>query len=118
MARNLTTDPSIASLGITADAASFGRHLRASNVSPRTVQSYLESVDLFRRHLIEQGLPTHLSSIRREHVEAFIESLLEHFKASTAANRYAGLRRVLEVGRGRGGDRREPDGPGGEAEAG
>ena len=61
-------------MGIHADAASFGRHLRASTLSPRTVQSYLEAVDLFSRYLIEQGMPTHLSSIRREHVEAFIES--------------------------------------------
>lgn len=92
MSRNLTTNPSIASLDIHADAASFGRHLRASNLSPRTVQSYLEAVDLFTCYLDEQGMPTALTSIRREHVEAFIESLLQRFKASTAANRYAGLR--------------------------
>ncbi|MGD8684119.1 MAG: tyrosine-type recombinase/integrase [Chloroflexota bacterium] len=92
MARNLTTDPSIASLDIRADAASFGRHLRATNLSPRTVQSYLEAVDLFTRYLDEQGMPTTLSAIRREHVESFIESLLARFKASTAVNRYAGLR--------------------------
>jgi site-specific recombinase XerD len=92
VAKNLTTDPSIASLDIGADAASFGRHLRASNLSPRTVQSYLEAVNLFTRYLIEQGMPTQLAGIRREHVEAFIESLLQRFKASTAANRYAGLR--------------------------
>ena len=92
MARNLTTDPSIASLDIQTDAASFRRHLNASNLSPRTVQSYLEAVDLFTRYLSEQGMPTTLPAIRREHVEAFIESLLERFKPSTAANRYAGLR--------------------------
>ncbi len=92
MARNLTTDPSIASLDIHADAASFGRHLRASNLSPRTVQSYLEAVDLFTRYLDEQGMPTTLSAIKREHVEAFIEALLAKYKATTAANRYAGLR--------------------------
>ncbi len=92
MTRNLTTDPSIASLDIHADAASFGRHLRASNLSPRTVQSYLEAVDLFTRYLDEQGMPTSLSAIRREHVEAFIEALLAKYKATTAANRYAGLR--------------------------
>ena len=92
MARNAIIDPSIASLDIAADAASFGRSLRASNLSPRTVQSYLEAVDLFTRYLVEQGMPTQLSSIRREHVEAFIESLLQRFKATTAVNRYAGLR--------------------------
>jgi site-specific recombinase XerD len=92
VAKTTTTDPSIASLDIQADAASFGRHLRAPNLSPRTVQSYLEAVDLFTRYLVEQGMPAQLSSIRREHVEAFIENLLQRFKASTAANRYAGPR--------------------------
>jgi len=33
-----------------------------------------------------------LTAIRREHVEAFIGWLLSRFHASTAANRYAGLR--------------------------
>ena len=94
MARNAVIGPSIASLDITADGASFGRHLRASNLSPRTVQSYLEAVDLFTRYLVEQGMPTQLASIRREHVEAFIESLLQRFKATTAANRYAGLQEM------------------------
>ena len=49
MAGNAIIDPSIASLDMTADAARFGRHLRASNLSPRTVQSYLEAVDLLTR---------------------------------------------------------------------
>jgi site-specific recombinase XerD len=91
MTNALTTPTSIAP-GLAGDAASFGRHLRASNLSPRTVQSYLEAVDLFSRYLVEQGMPTTLSTIRREHVEAFIESLLARYKPATAANRYAGLR--------------------------
>ena len=36
-------------------------------------------------------MSTQLSSIRREHVETFIESLLQRFKATTGANLYAGL---------------------------
>jgi site-specific recombinase XerD len=87
-----STPRSIASPGLAADAASFGRHLRASNLSPRTIQSYLEAVDLFGRYIAAQGMPTALASIRREHVEAFIEQLLATYKPATAANRYAGLR--------------------------
>jgi site-specific recombinase XerD len=56
------------------------------------VQSYLEAVDLFTRYLVDQGMPTTLAGIRREHVEASIESLLVRFKTATAANRHAGLR--------------------------
>ncbi|MBX3031432.1 MAG: tyrosine-type recombinase/integrase [Chloroflexi bacterium] len=73
------------------NAASFGRHLRASNLSPRTVQTYLESVDRFATFLEDRGMPTDVAGIRREHVEAFMESLLERFKPTTATNRYSGL---------------------------
>jgi site-specific recombinase XerD len=37
-------------------------------------------------------MPDTLATIRREHVEAFIEDLLARYKPATAANRYAGLR--------------------------
>ena len=65
MSQNLTTAASIASLDIHADAASFGRHLRASNLSPRTVQSYLEAVDLFTRYLIEHSRQRHQQTLER-----------------------------------------------------
>ena len=92
MSKALSTPPSIASPDLAADAASFGRHLRASNLSPRTVQSYLEAVDLLGRFLAAKGMPSTLATIHREHVEAFQEDLLERFKPATAANRHAGLR--------------------------
>ena len=64
------------------------------------------SVRHFDRYLIEQGVPTTLAAIRREHVEAFIESLLSRFHASTAANRYAGLQAFFAWHSGR---RRHPE---------
>ncbi len=71
-----------------ANAASFARHLRASNLAPRTVRTYLEGVDRLARFLVEQGMPTDLAGIRREHMEAWIVDILAHGKATTAANRY------------------------------
>src|SRR6266540_99255 len=45
-------------------AASFRRHLRASNLSPRTVTTYTEACEGLRRFLIAQGMPTQVASIR------------------------------------------------------
>ena len=70
---------------------SFRRHLRASNLSPRTVRGYTDSTELFRRFLVEHGMPTAVSAIAREHVEAFVEDLLERWKPSTANTRYRAL---------------------------
>jgi site-specific recombinase XerD len=40
--------------------------------------------------LANQGMPTELAEIRREHFESFIADQLDHFKATTAHNRYRG----------------------------
>jgi site-specific recombinase XerD len=70
---------------------SFRRHLRAANLSPRTVRGYCDSCDLFRRFLVENGMPTSVTAVSREHVEAFIEELLAKWKPSTANTRYRAL---------------------------
>jgi len=71
---------------------SFRRALRAKNLSDRTVQTYCESVEKFAEFLHDKGMPTTLDGIRREHVESFIENLLQRFKPTTALNRFGGLR--------------------------
>ncbi len=70
---------------------SFGRSLRARNLSPRTVDTYTESVRQFAEFLERQGMPIQIVSITREHVESFIEELLGKWKPATANNRYRGL---------------------------
>lgn len=72
-------------------ADSFRLSLEAGNKSPRTVKTYLESVDLFVRHLEQRGMPQDVASIRREHVESFIVELLERFRPTTASIRYRAL---------------------------
>ena len=70
---------------------SWERSLRATNKSPRTIETYTESVRQLHAFLVDKAMPTDVTKIRREHVEAFIESLLEKFKPATANNRYRGV---------------------------
>lgn len=84
---------------LSVNLTSYARHLRAGNTSPRTIQTYTEAVRQLGRFLHESGMPTDAARIRREHIEAFIESLLarrhangEPFKPATAHNRYRGCR--------------------------
>jgi site-specific recombinase XerD len=70
---------------------SYARHLRASNMSPKTVLTYSEAVRQLALFLAARGMPVDVAKIRREHVETFIEDLLARFKPATAHNRYRGL---------------------------
>jgi site-specific recombinase XerD len=71
---------------------SFLRSLRAANKSPKTIKAYREAAEQLLAFLAEHGMPTTVTSIRREHVEAYIESVLERWKPATASNRYRALR--------------------------
>ena len=53
--------------------SSFPRSLRARNLSERTVDTYTESLRQFAGFLVNQGMPTQLENVSREHVESFIE---------------------------------------------
>jgi site-specific recombinase XerD len=76
---------------ISAAVPSFKLSLQAENKAPRTIQSYLEGIGQFVRHLDTQGMPTEVVDLRREHVESFISALLERFKPATAANRFRSI---------------------------
>jgi site-specific recombinase XerC len=75
-------------------ARSFERHLRAERKSPRTVETYLEALQLFGSFLARQdrGART-LLEVRRGDVEGFLVELHERCTPSTVANRYRALRR-------------------------
>ncbi len=77
--------------GLERDISSFARHLRAANLSPKTVRTYLEATDQFARFLAANGRSATLERLRREDLEAFIEDLLARLSPATAHNRYAGL---------------------------
>ncbi len=76
---------------IITNLTSFNRHLRAENLSPRTIETYCESVRQFVRFLESQGMPWNVANLRREHVESFVEHLLERWNPATANNRYRRL---------------------------
>ena len=81
-------------------ADQFLRHLRAENRSPHTIQSYHDSLARFVDFLIEMGMPTNPTNIRREHVEAFIVHLLkrkpEPASPATAAIRFRSLQQYFK----------------------
>jgi site-specific recombinase XerD len=96
MAGRRSTGRTDASVGdLEALTASFHRHLRATNLSPRTIDTYTEACESLRRFLIERGMPTRVDAIRREHVEAFIEDQLARWKPATANNRYRALQQLF-----------------------
>jgi site-specific recombinase XerD len=75
---------------------SWRRHLRAENKSARTIQSYTEAADQFVAFLTQTGTPTAAAKLTREHVEAFLEHLLELGRsASTVSNRYRSLQQLF-----------------------
>lgn len=76
-------------------AASFSRHLRAANLSPRTVRTYGEAVEGLARFLESRGMPTDVGAITREYLEAFIEDLLARWRPATASNRFRALQQFF-----------------------
>jgi site-specific recombinase XerD len=76
---------------LVSDIASFRRHLAARNLSPKTERTYIDAAALFDAFLAREGLPVALPAIRREHVEAFIADQLDHYRPTTAHNRYRSL---------------------------
>jgi site-specific recombinase XerD len=90
MGRSASTTAIVGEVGTL--AASFRRSLRAGNLSERTVETYMESVEQLERFLVTNGMPTSVAAIRREHVEAFLEDLLAlGRKPATVNNRFRGL---------------------------
>jgi site-specific recombinase XerD len=78
-----------------ANAALFARHLRAGNRSPMTIKSYMEAIRQLDDYLADHGMPTDVATIRREHVESFIEDQLARLKPASAANRYRSLQQLF-----------------------
>ena len=87
--RRSTTDI----LDLAAHLRGFERHLRAANRAPATISKYTLTARQLIAFLADRGMPTQTTSVRREHVEAFIEATLEEGrKAATAATKFQALR--------------------------
>lgn len=76
-------------------ATSWELHLNAAGLSPRTVQSYLESARQFLAFLTDRGMPTDAVAIHREYAEAFIVEVLARHKPATAGVRYRSLQQFF-----------------------
>jgi hypothetical protein len=83
--------PNLTPSALQRDILSFARHCRAGNLSPKTAQTYTESARRLAEYLAEQGMPSDIGAIRREHIESFITDQLGRHKATTAHNRYRGV---------------------------
>jgi site-specific recombinase XerD len=71
---------------------SFRRHLVAEARAARTIDIYLKSLNQFTEFLVERGMPTAASAIKREHVEMYLEDVLARGnKPSTARVRFGSL---------------------------
>ncbi len=73
----------------------FRRHLEAENKAPRTREAYTEACRRLHEVLVARGMPTAVSSITREHLEAFFADQLARLKPSSARSRYASLRQFF-----------------------
>jgi site-specific recombinase XerC len=74
---------------------SWRRHLRAANLSPRTITGYLDDPRLYMGYARRTKLPLRVGSIRRRHLGEFIADQLDRHTASTAATRYKGLQQLF-----------------------
>ncbi len=81
--QTVTTPSNIALL-----VRSFERSLRAANKSPMTIKSYTDSVRGFCMFLVENGMPTDVRYLRREHVETYISVQVKRFRPKTASIRF------------------------------
>jgi site-specific recombinase XerD len=93
------TGISQAEAALTADyvvlRASFERMLRAENLAPRTVETYVFGVDALGAFLAAQGMPLRVGAVRREHVEAWLTDLLGRVSPATVLIRYRAARRFF-----------------------
>lgn len=76
---------------------SFDLSLRAARKAPKTRKNYLDAANQVLAFLVASGMPTDVSSIRREHVEAFLVDLEEtHGRSpSTVATRFRALQQLF-----------------------
>ncbi len=78
---------------VRAEVEPWTTHLRAEHKSPRTIESYADSLRQLGDFLADRGMPTQASAIRREHVEAFLLDLTERGRSpATVALRFRSLR--------------------------
>lgn len=70
-------------------------HLRARNVAPSTIASYLRVGENLVGFLREAGMPTTAGAITRDHLEAFLAALVERVSPATVAKHYRSMQQLF-----------------------
>jgi site-specific recombinase XerD len=70
-------------------------HLRARNIAPATIKSYLTVGSNLVTYLVGKGMPTSASGVHREHLEAFLADLSERVSPATVARHYRSLQQLF-----------------------
>lgn len=73
-------------------ADSWRISMQAYNLSPRTIGTYTESLGSFTEFALDNGMPTQVGSITREHIDAWLAYLASKWTPATVRNRYTGVR--------------------------
>lgn len=75
---------------------SFELSLRAANKSPKTIKSYTDTVRGLSLFLVDNGMPTDIRNLSREHVETYIALQVEHYRPKTASIRFGDLQQFFK----------------------
>lgn len=70
-------------------------HLRARNVRPATIASYLTVAGAFCAHLAAAGLPEGAGEVRREHLEQYLAEMHARLAPATVAKHYRSLQQLF-----------------------
>ena len=65
--------------------------LKARHLSPKTIRSYLETLDTLSSFLSKRRRPRQIGAIRREDIESYMADQLAQWKPKTASVRYGAL---------------------------
>jgi site-specific recombinase XerD len=71
------------------------RHCRAINLAPSTIASYQRVGVSFVAYLIDHGMPTTASAVKREHIEAYLADLADRVAPATVAKHYRSLQQLF-----------------------
>ena len=85
--REAIVGSSITTGDILVNNVSLARHLRAQNLSPKTIYAYCGAVEQLASFLDSRGMPLNVAAITREHIEEFLTDILQRRKATTAHQR-------------------------------
>src|SRR4051812_22687562 len=90
----MVSRPSLAVSDLETLLPDWRRHLRAVNLSPKTIESYLHTAEAFRRYLTDHWMPTDATAVSREHIESWLADLQGTLAAATVARHYRNLQQL------------------------